>query len=296
MRIGGLASGMDIDSIVKDLMRAERMPLDKLKQMKQILEWQRDDYRAINTQLLSFRDKLAQLKLTSNYRARTTSSSNDAYVSATATSGASQASYSISEVTQLASAATRVNAGKISGDSSAKIDPTKSLHSQDSAFATGITWSKGVVESKTQNIKENTDVIDVGLDKNNIKEIVIKVNGKIITSDEFLIGEDGKIKFDTELKKDDKVKIDYVLKEKTVEYTYPGDEDKPLKNWSIGATFISSATITIGTSSYTIDRSMANDDGIISLDNDNVKVNLNLGTITFENDPPIKNETKISVT
>src|SRR5690606_8308122 len=152
------------------------------------------------------------------------------------------------------------------------------------------------VESKTQNIKENTDVIDVGLDKNNIKEIVIKVNGKIITSDEFLIGEDGKIKFDTELKKDDKVKIDYVLKEKTVEYTYPGDEDKPLKNWSIGATFINSATITIGTSSYTIDRSMANDDGIISLDNDNVKVNLNLGTITFENDPPSKNETLISVT
>src|SRR5690606_41966996 len=115
----------------------------------------------------------------------------------------------------------------------------------------------------------------LGLDKNNIKEIVIKVNGKIITSDEFLIGEDGKIKFDTELKKDDKVKIDYVLKEKTVEYTYPGDEDKPLKNWSIGATFINSATISIGKRSNTIDSNMANDVVFICLVYDNYKVTLN---------------------
>jgi flagellar hook-associated protein 2 len=51
MRIGGLASGMDIDQIVKDLMKVERMPLDKLKLKKQLLEWQRDDYRSMNTLL-----------------------------------------------------------------------------------------------------------------------------------------------------------------------------------------------------------------------------------------------------
>ena len=51
MRISGLASGMDIDKLVSDLMKAERMPLDKLKQKKQILEWQRDDYRSMNTLL-----------------------------------------------------------------------------------------------------------------------------------------------------------------------------------------------------------------------------------------------------
>lgn len=52
MRIGGLASGMDIDQLVSDLMRAERMPLDKLAQKKQYLEWQRDDYREMNKSLL----------------------------------------------------------------------------------------------------------------------------------------------------------------------------------------------------------------------------------------------------
>ncbi|MDE5054782.1 flagellar hook-associated protein 2 [Niallia taxi] len=53
LRIGGLASGMDIDSLVEQLMTAERVPLDKLNQKKTYTEWQRDDYREMNTLLLS---------------------------------------------------------------------------------------------------------------------------------------------------------------------------------------------------------------------------------------------------
>ena len=49
LRIGGLASGMDIDGIVSELMTAERMPLDKIEQKKIYTEWQRDDYRTMNT-------------------------------------------------------------------------------------------------------------------------------------------------------------------------------------------------------------------------------------------------------
>ncbi|MFD0050249.1 flagellar hook-associated protein 2 [Actinomycetes bacterium NPDC127524] len=52
VRISGLASGMDIDSMVKQLMTAERMPLDKLNQKKQTMEWQRDDYRDMNSTML----------------------------------------------------------------------------------------------------------------------------------------------------------------------------------------------------------------------------------------------------
>ncbi len=42
---------MDIDELVKSMMQAERVPLDKLTQKKQYSEWQRDDYRSINTSL-----------------------------------------------------------------------------------------------------------------------------------------------------------------------------------------------------------------------------------------------------
>ncbi len=59
MRIGGLASGMDIDSMVKKLMTAEKVPLDKLNQQKQQLEWKREGYRTISTTLVGFNEKLS---------------------------------------------------------------------------------------------------------------------------------------------------------------------------------------------------------------------------------------------
>ena len=53
-RIGGLASGMDIDSMVEKLMQAEKAPLNKLYQKKQTHEWQRDAYRDVNKKLNAF--------------------------------------------------------------------------------------------------------------------------------------------------------------------------------------------------------------------------------------------------
>jgi flagellar hook-associated protein 2 len=67
MRIGGLASGMDIDQIVSDLMRAERMRVDKLYQQKQVMEWQKADYREINLKLRSFYNTSFDMKLASSY-------------------------------------------------------------------------------------------------------------------------------------------------------------------------------------------------------------------------------------
>ncbi len=58
MRIGGLASGIDTESIVNDLMKAERIPLDKVTQKKQFFEWQLNDYRAANRGLKEFSENL----------------------------------------------------------------------------------------------------------------------------------------------------------------------------------------------------------------------------------------------
>lgn len=53
-RINGF-SGMDIDSMVKSMMAAKRVPLDKLNQDKQILQWTRESYREMNSKLYDFR-------------------------------------------------------------------------------------------------------------------------------------------------------------------------------------------------------------------------------------------------
>ncbi|MEK3900543.1 flagellar filament capping protein FliD [Paenibacillus sp. FSL R7-0179] len=46
---------MDIDSMVKSMMAAKRVPLDKLNQDKQILQWTRESYREMNSKLYDFR-------------------------------------------------------------------------------------------------------------------------------------------------------------------------------------------------------------------------------------------------
>ena len=54
MRIGGLATGMDTESIIKSMMEANRIPLNKVTQKKQYVEWQLDNYRSINRSLDTF--------------------------------------------------------------------------------------------------------------------------------------------------------------------------------------------------------------------------------------------------
>lgn len=56
MRIGGLASGFDTDKMVKDLMRVERLKVDRLFQQRQTLTWQKEQYRGIINKVRVFRD------------------------------------------------------------------------------------------------------------------------------------------------------------------------------------------------------------------------------------------------
>jgi len=104
-RIGGLASGMDIDSLVSDLMKAERIPLDKMYQQKQIIEWQRDDYREMNKLLNELDDEIFDgIFRQSTFLQKSVTSSDETIVTATAVNASANTTTTI-EVQQLASAA-----------------------------------------------------------------------------------------------------------------------------------------------------------------------------------------------
>ena len=107
MRVGGLASGMDIDALVEKLMQAERTPLNKLQQKKQTYEWQRDAYRGVNTKLKNFDTYIADNLVLKTLNTKTASSSNAENVSATASSTAS-GTVTIESVSKLAKAARAV--------------------------------------------------------------------------------------------------------------------------------------------------------------------------------------------
>lgn len=68
MRIGGLASGIDTESMIKDLMNAERIPLDKMHQDRTKLEWKRDAFRDVNKLLGNFdQNMILNMKLSETF-------------------------------------------------------------------------------------------------------------------------------------------------------------------------------------------------------------------------------------
>ncbi len=66
-RITGMVSGLDTDQIVSDLMKIDRMPLDKLYRKKQLAEWKRDEYRNIINLLRSMKDEFFDVLKPSSY-------------------------------------------------------------------------------------------------------------------------------------------------------------------------------------------------------------------------------------
>lgn len=115
MRVAGLATGMDIEAMVNKLMEAERLPLQRLKQDQTKLEWKRDAFRDINRVLLQFNDLMLDMKLSRTYQSKKVTSSKSNAVTATATTGSLEGSYSIN-VTGLASSAMNVSRENIDLD------------------------------------------------------------------------------------------------------------------------------------------------------------------------------------
>ncbi|WP_284139271.1 MULTISPECIES: flagellar hook-associated protein 2 [unclassified Virgibacillus] len=123
MRIGGLASGMDIDELVNKLMTAERLPLNRMEQDRTTLTWKRDGFRDIYKSLFELKEMTRDMRLSPTYNSKNVSSSLTSAVTATANSKATNGSYRIS-VSKLASSAMNISGAEVS------LDPSKTLVEQ----------------------------------------------------------------------------------------------------------------------------------------------------------------------
>ena len=108
-RITGLATGMDIDEMVTNMLTGEQSKVDKAEQKKQTQAWQQEIYRDIISDVKGLYDKyfsatsadyILSSKVFSNI---TVNSSNSSVITATASAGASSVNYKFN-VTQLATA------------------------------------------------------------------------------------------------------------------------------------------------------------------------------------------------
>lgn len=116
-KISGLVSGMDIDSIMEKLMKAESAQMEKLQQQKQKYEWKRDAYREVNTKLQKFSDDaFDNYGLTKNWNIRSISNSSPSSVNVTASTSAT-GNLSISSATKAKVAYGTGDIGTLNGDS-----------------------------------------------------------------------------------------------------------------------------------------------------------------------------------
>ncbi len=302
MRVTGLASGMNIDEIVENMMKAQSIPLNKIKQQKTLLEWQRDSYREMNTLLLDFRSQLTNMKLSSFYRTRSVASTNEDIVSATVASGAGQASYTISKIKSLAVAESRMTNSGISSDKS-KVDTTKSLFSIQDSFANAdkILWKQGSVESKSIVTKEGKPItlgLADGVKITDVKNMTVEVNGKKYTviesgtpkSGEVMVNKDtGELTFGDTIAANSTVKVNYVTDKKVENKTITKDTTQiQLKGALVSEQVKLSFKDGNGTSIELSDKPIEDNSKIGQIiDNDGNKfgeINYETGVITFNSE------------
>lgn len=113
IRFGGLASGIDTDSIIKQLMTVERIPVDRLDQKKQLTTWKVDAYREVNRSLMTLRNAAVDLTLSRNFYARTATSSDSGRISVTANPSSGSTSLQVTSVDRLAKNASTFSSSTI---------------------------------------------------------------------------------------------------------------------------------------------------------------------------------------
>lgn len=92
----GLASGLDTQSIVSDLMRVEHMKVESVEKEKTRLEWTKDAWSDINTKLYSFhKEELFALKTNGSYSKKNATSSNESVISVSDATQATNGVHSI---------------------------------------------------------------------------------------------------------------------------------------------------------------------------------------------------------
>jgi flagellar hook-associated protein 2 len=136
LRISGIASGLDTDSMVKSLMKIEQLRVDQVLRQKTKLEWARDMRQDINKQINDLRYSYASvlsnknLNIESAFKVHSVDMSDNSAVSISASSSAGVGSHTIDSITQLASSAQVNSASRVSTENLDRSDTLETISAQ----------------------------------------------------------------------------------------------------------------------------------------------------------------------
>ena len=166
--ISGLASGLDTEKIVSDMMKVNRIPLDKLQQAKTVNKWKTEAYREVNLKIASFRDAMQDLRLQGTFNAQKATSSN-ASIDVSMSGESKLLNFTISEAklatlgtSSSVSFDTKIGKGTDKIDPNATADLTFKLNGIEITIPKDSTFDQAIAQINSKSADTNVKATNVG--------------------------------------------------------------------------------------------------------------------------------------
>lgn len=175
LRLSGLASGMDTDSMIQSLMKVERLKVDRYEQSKQIALWRQEAYNSMNKTFANFilntRKDMGLTKVTSTGLAlgnsytnldyiRKAISSNETAATVSSTSKAVNGSFNL-DIKSVAKAATLTSAeitnDDLKGLASLRTETAEGIEKYYKEIRFNINGDEIVVSKEVQSVDEEVN-------------------------------------------------------------------------------------------------------------------------------------------
>ncbi|MDE6014617.1 MAG: flagellar filament capping protein FliD [Acetatifactor sp.] len=165
MRMSGMMSGMDTESIIQQLVEAKSTKLNKTKKAQIKVNWKQDAWKELNTKLKNLQSKyLSNMRFSTAYSKKTTKVSNSSIVSVITGENAMNGVQSL-QVKQLA------KTGYLTGKELKNAAGNKANYTALTKLS-----DMGVTEAGTFNVKTASGSVDINVDGNTtISDVLSKL-------------------------------------------------------------------------------------------------------------------------
>lgn len=161
----GIGSGLEVETIVKQLVALESKPITALQTKASGINTQISAFSQLKSQISNLQDQLDKLTKPATWLGNTLTSSNSAQVTGTATSSAVQATYDV-EVSQMAAGQT-IGSGLVA--SGTTLGPGKLTISMGTYGANGLT-------PNTKDGKNVSFSVDITAEDDSLAKVAAKIN------------------------------------------------------------------------------------------------------------------------
>lgn len=175
MRMTGMVSGMDTESIIQELVSVKRTKVDDVKKKQTKLEWKQDAWKEMNTKLKNLQSKyVSNMRFSTAYMKKTTKVSNSSAVSVITGENAVNGVQSL-QVKQLAKTAylTGAKMKSANGGSLTALSKMSDLTGGDSITGSGQIKIQAGSKEVSMNITADTTISDV---MNQLKDAGLNAN------------------------------------------------------------------------------------------------------------------------